>query len=415
MNKIDTKTFIQNKFAEYYQKHSLEIGYPPLLERREFGFFIFKERIMLRHKGFGNVGALRDFLKTTAPSDVYYSCAYYEKPREEMEKKVWLGADLIFDIDADHIPTPCGKVHDTWTCNNCGMVGQIAPPPVCPKCGQRNFDEKTWPCEICLESAKVETMKLADFLMKDFGFSEKELNVSFSGHRGYHLQIESEAVRDLDQPARTEIVDYFTGMGLEPELHGLHEKTIEKRSKTIVGPDLGDLGWRGRVARGVHDVLTTATSNELKKVGLGKACSEIILKNKESLLRSWKEKAPWGITKGLGISNWRKIAQSGVKRQSVNLDTVVTTDIHRLIRLGNTLHGKTGLKKVKVSVADIEQFDPLKSAVAFKGGTATIFVSQAPQIRLSAQAYGPFKEQKKELPTDIALFLLCKGAAKMVE
>jgi len=72
---------------------------------------------MLRHKGFRNVDALRSFLKTVVPSDVYYSSAYYERPEEDMRGKGWLGADLIFDIDADHIPTPCAKVHDIWVCN----------------------------------------------------------------------------------------------------------------------------------------------------------------------------------------------------------------------------------------------------------------------------------------------------------
>lgn len=129
------------------------------------------------------------------------------------------------------------------------MIGQIVPPSVCPKCGQRNFDEKTWPCEICLESTKVETMKLADFLIKDFGFSENELNVSYSGNRGYHLQIESEQIRELDQTARTEIVDYLIGLGLEIGFHGLKESLTENHSKIIVGPDLNDLGWRGRLAR----------------------------------------------------------------------------------------------------------------------------------------------------------------------
>ena len=415
MNKIDTRTFVQNKFSEYYQKHSSEIEPPLMMEKREFGFFLFKEKIVVRHRSFGNVDALRNLLKSMSPSDAYYSCAYYEKPQEPMEKKGWLGADLIFDIDADHISAPCGKIHDTWSCNNCGTIGTIAPPAVCPKCGQRNFNEKTWPCEVCLEAAKVETMKLADFLMKDFGFSENDLLVSYSGHRGYHLQIESEKIRELDQPARMEMVDYLTGTGLETELHGLHEKAIEKRSSILAGPDLADVGWKGRVAKGAYDVLTTANTDGLKKIGLRKADSEKIFKKRVLLLKSWEEKAPWGITKGVGLSVWKKIAQHGVEKQSVKLDTVVTTDIHRLIRLGNTLHGKTGLKKLRVPIADIEQFDPLKSALAFKDGTTTIFVSQSPQIRLGEETYGPYKEQKEELPMAVAMFLLCKGAAKLVE
>jgi DNA primase small subunit len=38
--------------------------------------------------------------------------------------------------------------------------------------------------------------------------------VFFSGHRGYHVQIENEVVKTLDAMARKEIVDYVSGLGL---------------------------------------------------------------------------------------------------------------------------------------------------------------------------------------------------------
>ena len=56
----------------------------------------------------------------------------------------------------------------------------------------------------------------------DFGFSLNELHVFFSGHRGYHVHVEDEAVRSLDAMARKEIVDYVTGLGI---------KQFEKKSK----------------------------------------------------------------------------------------------------------------------------------------------------------------------------------------
>jgi len=406
--------FVREKFAEYYKKYSSSIQPPTSLEKREFGFLLLKERTMLRHKGFRDLDAFRSFLKTIVPSDVYYSSAYYERPEEEMRGKGWLGADLIFDIDADHIPTPCAKTHDAWVCNNCGAAGRGPSPERCPKCGQQKFKEKTWPCEVCLESAKAETMKLIDALTKDFGFSSEELKVGFSGHRGYHVHVESEEIRAFDSMARKEIVDYVLGIGLETRFHGLEERG-EKRSRVLAGPDLYDLGWRGRIARGTYDFLLTATPEELEKIGLKKKVVDTIIKHKETLLESWKEKGPWGIVKGIGTESWRKIAEYGVEKQSVKIDTVVTTDIHRLIRLTNTLHGKTGLRKMEVPITGIEQFDPLKSAVTFKEGTVTILVSDAPQFRLGDEIYGPYKEQKIELPTAVALLLLCKGIAKTVE
>ena len=406
--------FIRDKFAEYYELHSSSILPPTSFENREFGFLLFKERIMLRHKSFGSVDAFRSSLKTIVPSDVYYSSAYYEKPEEEMKRKGWLGADLIFDIDADHIPTPCAKVHDYWVCNNCGTVGRGVKPKKCTTCKKPKLAEKTWPCEVCLESAKAETIKLVDILTNDFGFSSDELKVAFSGHRGYHVHIENEQIRSLDSMARKEIVDYALGTGLDTQFHGL-EKRSQQKSRAIAGPDLHDKGWRGRIARGTYELLLTASPEELEKAGLKKRVIETIIQHKEKLLESWKRKGPWGIIKDIGPENWEKIAKYSVERQSVKIDTVVTTDTHRLIRLTDTLHGKTGMKKIDVPLTDIEQFDPLKSAVTFEKGMVTVLVSDAPEFRLGEETYGPYKRQEINFPTAAALMLLCKGAAKMVE
>ena len=405
MNKIETKAFIQEKFAEYYRLNSVSIDPPSSLANREFAFLLFKERMMLRHKGVKNAEDLRTLLKTVVPSDVYYSSAYYEKPEEEMEAKGWLGADLVFDIDADHIPTPCGKQHDTWTCNNCGATGRGVPPEMCPTCKGLKFDDKSWLCDMCLESAKRETIKLIDVLTKDFGLSPQEMIVAFSGHRGYHVHVESQVVQTLDQMARKEIVDYMVGIGLEPRFHGLEEG---------LGPNLEEAGWRGRIATGMYEFLRNTSAEQFKKNGLKKSVTNLI-SQRDKILESWKSKGrPWR-TKDIGSESWMKIVQKAIENQSVKIDTVVTTDIHRLIRLTNTLHGKTGLKKINVSISGIEGFDPLKEAIAFKEGRIRLVVFEAPEFRLGDERYGPYKKEEVELPTAAALFLMGKNAAQVKE
>jgi DNA primase small subunit len=408
-----SQSYIRDRFADYYKQHSSSILPPSSFKRREFGFLLLEKRVMLRHKGFIDAESLRSALCSVVPSDVYYSIAYYERPEEEMKAKGWLGADLVFDIDADHIPTPCATVHDIWVCTGCGASGKGKPPQKCSSCGGIKFKEKTWPCEICLEAAKAEAIKLVDVLMEDFGLSSEVLTVAFSGHRGYHVHVESEAVRELDSLARKEIVDYVMGIGLEPEFHGIGKSAASDRM--VAGPDLNDRGWRGRVAKGTYEFLLTASKEELTKTGLKPAHIKLLLSHREALLESWKEKGPWGVVKGISPETWKKIAQYGVDKQSVKIDTVVTPDINRLIRLSNSLHGKTGLKKVEFPIPDIEDFDPLKSAVAFKGGEVTVRVSEAPQFRVEDTIYGPFERQKIELPTAAALMLLCKGVAKVVQ
>jgi len=376
------------------------------MEKREFAFLLSKEKTMLRHKGFKSVDDLRNFLQSVAPSDVYYSSAYFERPEEEMDAKGWLGADLIFDIDADHIPTPCDKQHDLWTCKSCGASGHGIKPEKCPRCGGQKFTDLVWLCDTCLESAKEETTKLINVLDEDFGFSIKELTLAFSGHRGYHVHVESEAIRTLDSMARKEIVDYMAGIGLEPSLYG-----FEKGSN----PSLEDSGWRGRIAKGTYEFLLTTAQEQLENVGLKKKIARAIIQQKETILESWKKNGPWKILKRVDSEGWEEIIRQAIRSQSVKIDTVVTTDVHRLIRLANTLHGETGLLKIEVPANEIERFDPLKSAEAFRHGTIDIHASYAPQFRLGDSTYGPYKNQRVELPTAAAMLLLCKGVANIPE
>ena len=123
---VSSRDFVYEKFSRYYKQPSIKLPIPASFSQREFAAFLFKERAMVRHKHFVTPTHLSSFIKERIPSDVYYSCAYYETPDAEMEKKGWSGADLVFDIDADHIPTSCNKIHDEFVCSNstCGFTGR---------------------------------------------------------------------------------------------------------------------------------------------------------------------------------------------------------------------------------------------------------------------------------------------------
>jgi DNA primase small subunit len=388
-----------------------------MIERREFGFLTFDGKTMLRHIGFQIRDNLESFLKKETCSDAFYSCAYYENPEAEMDKKGWLGADLVFDIDADHIPTSCNKIHDEWSCSSCGFSGKGVLPERCPICGSQKIDANTWPCEVCLESAKIETIKLLDMLTRDFGFSERDVHTFFSGHRGYHVHVENEVVRTLDAVARKEIVDYVSGLGFDVVSHTLGRKNwkMVHSLQILQIPSMNGFSWRGRIAKGVYAFISNAKEEDFKNVGLKKNVAEALSRNKDMILKSLEGAGPWSAVKGVGFENWRKIVEFCVKNQSAKIDTVVTTDIHRLIRLADTLHGKTGLKKVKFQTSAINVFDPFKSAVAFKMGTVSVFVSSAPEFRLGDETFGPYKNQKVELPTAAAVLLICKGRAEVVD
>lgn len=168
-----TKLYLKKKFEEYYSKNDLKM--PRDFKKREFAFIPLEklpEFVMHRHISFSSEAEFKSYVLSNVPAHIYFSSAYYEKPAEpKMEEKGWLGADLIFDIDADHLPL------------------------------------KTKSFEGALEVAKKETKKLLTVLHDDFGM--EKVKVYFSGGRGYHVHVHDEDFLSLGSAERREIVDYI--------------------------------------------------------------------------------------------------------------------------------------------------------------------------------------------------------------
>jgi len=403
-----SRDFVYQKFCEYYQDPSTVIPAPVLLGQREFAYLLFKERFMVRHKRFEGISNLRSVLAETVPSDVYHSCAYYENPDFDMDKKGWLGADLVFDIDADHIPTSCNKIHDEFTCAKCGFSGRGITPETCPACEGTKFETKTWPCEQCIDSARAEAAKLIDMLDNDFGFSLDELHVFFSGHRGYHVHVEDKAVRSLDAMARKEIVDYVTGLGLRLfEKERVNAKTKKANEKFR----LHNFGWYRRLKLGMKNIIANGTEEDFKRIGVKD--KGLLLEKRQAIIDRCIDDGLWGGVFGIGDGTWMKLALYVKNLQAAKIDTVVTTDVHRLIRMNGTLHGKTGLKKTEFPAKNLQDFDPFTGAVAFKKGEVKVLVSDVPEFRLGGETLGPYKNETKELPVAAAVMLICKGRAKV--
>jgi len=117
-----------------------------------------------RHHGFRTADALAKELATLAPHSVYHSAAFYKIPvARHMDEKEWQGAELVFDIDADHLNSPCADEHDSWRCNNpeCGETGSGQSPKAgCPKCKGMSFSSRKWICDRCLDDAKKTLLKV---------------------------------------------------------------------------------------------------------------------------------------------------------------------------------------------------------------------------------------------------------------
>ena len=400
-----TEQLIRQNFQQFYLEHDKGFYLPPSPQEREYGFLLFKEKFMVRHRAFRDPAILLNAIRDLVPAHVYFSTAYYQEPTASMDQKGWKRADLVFDIDADHLETPCKIKHDTWKCKACGTSGKGGSPKICPKCKNDRLEEQTWLCEQCLQQAKEETSKLLEILYSDLGVDPSETRLFFSGHRGYHVHVYSQELGLLEEDQRREIANYVLGTGFEPALHELEEHD-DGGTRVIEGPQLGQPGWRGRMVAGIHDVL----AEEAEQLGLSQAQTRaLISQDRDSFYR----RPFWSSVKGVGLSSWKTISQRAVLRKSARIDSVVTTDVHRLIRLPGTLNGHTGLMAMEIQRKRFDEFDPFSESLAFQG-RMKVRVKDCPEFELGHKQFGPFQNVDVELSSSAAMLLLCKRRAEAI-
>jgi DNA primase small subunit len=145
-------------------------------------------------------------------------------------------------------------------------------------------------------------------------------------------------------------------------------------------------------------------------LGFSSNVAATLIKNKEAILKSFDDAGRLNAIKGLGFETWKRMAESCVASQSAKIDTVVTTDVHRLIRLANTLHGKTGFKVVKIAIDDLDAFDPLRDAVVLLADPVKVTLMKPVTITMKDETF-QLAEGEQELPTFLAIFLVGRKEA----
>lgn len=382
-----TREYLSGRFGDYYRRVSPAL--PPVGERREWGYIPWSrgETVMVRHQSLVDLGGLGEFLRRERPRHVYFSAGHYRSPgADSMAEKGWTGSDLIFDLDADHLPSV-------------------------------NPQEDTY-AEM-LAACKEELQRLLGFLRGDFGFSE--VTVVFSGSRGYHVHVRDPGVQSLDRDARREIVEYLRGTGIELDdlvttesVAGLGRSTpTEKRTLDPSG------GWRRRVydqlialvdeVNSLEDDAALARLQEYDGIGPGRARKALsaIRTNHDEITRGNVDVH----TDFVRLAG--RVCEATITAESVVIDEPVTVDTHRLIRLPGSLHGGTGLAVTPVPLAELDGFDPLTDAVpeVFVGHEVTVDARGGPPVELGGEMF-TVTAGEISVPEYVAVFLMAQGRAE---
>ncbi len=373
-----TLEFLKQRFTDYYKTGYLSV--PSSLEQREWGFIFFdtsSDVRMRRHMAFTDPRELADYLKNMVPAHVYYSTAYYSTPSAPtMNDKVWTGADLIFDLDADHI------VRGPYT----EMLARV----------------------------KEETEKLIDMLTGELGFSAREMAVVFSGGRGYHIHIKNIAVREWGSQERREIIDYVCGTGIDPAV-------------MLTPAAAPPAGWRRRYLdtlrehllwlKGLPEDEAVAKLTGIKGVGKrGTADAATLLAEIDDLARDLQAYRTDGLLQNRMVK--AIVAEEGsafeqrLREKGAHADEPVTTDIKRLIRMPGSLHGGSGMRVVPLGAGELAGFEPLEDAVVF--GDRSVKVEMKANIATSMSG-NTYRLQKgiNIVPEALAVFVCCRGMAEI--
>lgn len=357
---------------------------------------------MNRHLGFKQNRELRNFLQNKIPANAYYSTAYYRTPNAPtMMEKDWLGADLIFDLDADHIA---------------------------------GAEEMSF--EDMLKTVKVEFKKLIyDFLLTDFGFEENDVEVVFSGGRGYHIHIHRPDVLNLASHERREIVDYITGAGLDMEKFIVKTpigvtnpgSKFSKVNYTYRLPSSDEPGWRGKITRGVVEVARSLEDREdaVRRLtglkGVGKKTAEAII---SELFDGASGKEKFEALQGGNVDVFssdrllKAFTTLALEEAKINLggetDEPVTADIKRLIRLPGSLHGKTGFRVVPLTLDELDDFDPLTDSVVLPEKLVNMNISKNIDGRVKDETFSFQEGEGVEVPAYLAVFIAGRKSGTVV-
>jgi len=376
--------FIKDKFREYYKTSEIEL--PDRFGRREFAFVFFGSRGMVRHLSFDRKKILKNFLIEKVPAHVYYSTAYYQNPNAPtMQEKNWMGAELIFDLDSDHLP-----------------------------------DANKISYEKQLELVKDEFYKLVnDFLLGDFGFDEKNIELFFSGGRGYHCHVKDPKILNLDSSERREIVDYITGRDLIDSLlfreHITRTINVKGRNvpseKTLIMPRPTEPGWSGRISRGLIEIIDEIIKSEnpiekLEEYGVKKDTAEKLLADlsEERLNRIKEGRLDQSKTIRKFFLN-NALRRTAVSMSAGETDEPVTCDVKRLIRLPLSLHAKTGLKVFRITIDKLRDFNPLKDAIVFTDNPVKVDLNYNINLKMNEEKFD-LKIGENIIPTYLAIFLI---------
>lgn len=368
-----TKGDLLKLVREYYDGAKMPVSSLP---RRELAFLTWDNR-MVRHQSFDNQEDFQEAVLKRAPKAVYASLSKYLDPSHRPPK----------EVDRKSI--------DCQDCNlSYAHPKQIAP---CPQCGIQNEkatintkDRRAMDLAFDIDygdipgadlrslkenlgAAARSTLNLVKILVEDLGFEHSDMNITFSGKKGFHVRVSTKHPlfsdsAQKDESVRKSLVSYVSGYDFKPldfikvqaHLHSANtwhlkayesgwgyrfNQSIEYLLKGAEGStedfdrilDLYSPWYDDKKRKGQKKNLPSQKVIE----GFRKACNE----HRDSILKG-------GDIRQMKDAEAKRLLMFALYRTRLRhasfVDRRVTADKARILRIPGSLHGGSGLVCCKV-------------------------------------------------------------------
>lgn len=399
--------WLRGLFQKYYRTHPVTPPYD--VSRREFGYGSTK-KIDNRHVTFENTKELNAFLQNQAPLYLSASVSEFFNPgAQPISTKGIMGSDLIYEFDADDIPSDCKQEHDSWSCPACGAKGK-GRVLKCTSCAKGTNVEE-WVCEKCLRQTNVQTRDLVRVLMDDFSFEEKDFHFNFSGSKGYHVHVRSQRIYTLPKSARAELMDYLSFHEFDAQLAG-----FSFDGKQFTCPRYTHAsGHAKRILDEILRLIEKGDESEWTVVsGVSPRTLKPFLARREELFKEVHAGILPALPGKKTEAFWNSVLASIVEKKRHSIDRMASGDMHRLMRVPDTLHGSTGLVAKSFKLTELDAFDPFVHALAFTDIPGRkLLVRAMPKLTWGSETLGPLQNEEIMVSGPIAAYLVGWGAAEL--
>ncbi len=417
-------------FREYYATADLAVENIP---RREIAFQTWDSR-MVRHQSHDSIESLRELAQKRAPKALYASLSYYLDPSHKSPK----------EVDRKSV-----------NCQECGhSYKSDAPKAPCPKCGVENEKANTntkdrramdlafdidygdipgakdrTPTEN-LGAAALSTHNLAKILVNDLGFDYSDLNITFSGRKGFHIRLSNSHPlfsdsNQTDESVRKALVNYVGGYDFD-KMDFLLIKAHAQAANTwhLKGYESG---WGKRFNESIEYFLKVAEKDmetftkvltlytpwytDKKRYGTKKSLpSQKVIGGFRNACNEHRD----GILKGQDIRQMKDseanrllafaLARTRLRYASF-VDRVVTADKARVLRVPGSLHGSSGM--VCCTVPSIDYLADMSWVLDLQ---KELLGDEEVEVSISKVAntyYGVFEPGEHKVSKHIAYAMLC--------